>query len=381
MAGKDTSSRSDRIASLTTIYRYHWMFLRHLFDAVRNRFGAAGLSVLEQGFRRYGYYRGQSLRDRPETFAEGRDALSLIRNWDVADYALAALGSPFAVSGTPARATVTLPCVPGTEYFSTQSGGEVLKPYWQNTLTGLAEGYDGAAGVECSDIRLDPPTPWHITWTYRGESEETAPDQEIVEIVDSLAEVFAQPVRAIQLTRRTFGVMAALQMYVARALIDAFDGAGEQALRKALYTFGVERGSEMREQALAEGRPLTMQSWSDMLQQRDPAESLFVFRGEDRASAGIYQAACTYCPLAEVWSEEGGKGLALGYMYDVEVHRGLVESYHPGGVVKWQTVKTRGDTVCQFRFSIPELVTADDPAWAQAKAQDRPTQGLSDPLE
>ena len=280
MAGKDTSSRSDRIASMTTIYRYHWMFLRHLFDVVRDRFGAAGLSVLEQGFRRYGYYRGQSLRNRPETFAEGRDALSLIRNWDVADYALAALSSSFSVSGTPARATVTLPCVPGTEYFSTHNGGEILTPYWQNTLVGIAEGYDEEAGVECSTIRLDPHTPWHITWTYRGESEDatTAPDQGIA---DSVADVFAQPVLAIQLIRRTFGVMAAFQMYVARALIDAFDVAGEQALRTALYNFGAERGSEMREQALAEGLPLNMQSWSDMLQKRDPAESLFVFWGEE----------------------------------------------------------------------------------------------------
>ena len=49
----------------------------------------------------------------------------------------------------------------------------------------------------------------------------------------------------------------------------------------------------------------------------------------------------------------------------MEVHRGLVEGFHPGGVVAWDKVKTRGDKVCNFRFSIPELVTKDDPEWAQ----------------
>ena len=113
-----------------------------------------------------------------------------------------------------------------------------------------------------------------------------------------------------------------MQMYVGFELIDRFDASGERALREALYQFGVERGVGMREQALRQGRQLDFQSWFDVLQERDPAESVFVFRGETHISPGVMQAECTYCPLAEVWSEEGEKGLKLGYMYDVEVHRG-----------------------------------------------------------
>ena len=62
-------------------------------------------------------YGGQYLRDRPETFAEGRDALSLVRNWDTGDYALAALCDGFMLQGSASRVIVTFPCVPGSDYF------------------------------------------------------------------------------------------------------------------------------------------------------------------------------------------------------------------------------------------------------------------------
>lgn len=362
MAGKDSSDRSHRVASMTTMVEYHWMFLRALSQAVRDYLGEPGLAALERGFRRAGYYRGQRIRDLPETFAEGRSALSLIRHWDMGDHALGSVDSPLRVTGSPARATLTLPCLPGAEYFSSR-GGEILAPYWRNTLAGVAEGYDEAAGVEYSALSPDPHTPWRLTWTYRGEAEHADRQQ-----TDALGEdVFMQPARAIRLTRSTFAAFAIMHMYVGFELLDGFDASGERALREALYQFGVERGAGMRAQALGEGRPLDFQSWFDVLQERDPAESVFVFRGDTHISPGVMQAECTYCPLAEVWAEEGERGLKLGYMYDVEVHRGLVESYHPGGRIRWNTVKTRGNRTCTFEFSIPELVTPDDPDWAQPR--------------
>ncbi len=122
----DDAHRTGLIDSMAAFYGYQWIFLRSLFRSVSERFGANGLLVLEQGFRRYGYYRGQYLRDRPETFAAGRSALSLVRNWDTGDYVLAALNEAFEIHATPARVTVTFPCVPGTDYFHTRDGGEVL---------------------------------------------------------------------------------------------------------------------------------------------------------------------------------------------------------------------------------------------------------------
>ena len=359
MSRHDGAHRTGLVDSMATFYGYQWIFLRALFRAVSERFGTEGLSILKKGFRRYGYYRGQYLRDRPETFAEGRDALSLVRNWDTGDYALAALHAAFEVQGSAARVTVTFPCVPGTDYFYSRDGGEVLELFWHNFLAGIAEGYDEATGVEYTDISLDPHAPWQLTWTYSGAPEDVQPTP--------FEDVFTQPAQVIQLTRRTIGVFAALQMYVTRELIQAFDASGEKAVREASYTFGAERGSAIREQHLKEGVPINFKSFFGGLQERDPVESIFVYRGERHISPGIFQVDCTYCPLAEVWAEEGGNGIALGYMFDMENHRGLVESYHPGAVVRWDAVKSRGDNTCKFRFLIPELVTASDPDWAQPK--------------
>ena len=143
---------------------------------------------------------------------------------------MAAETGAFTVSGTGARATVTLPHVPGADYFSAHVGGDILEPYWRNTLAGMAEGYDAAAGVEFSPVTPDLNTPWQLTWTYRGESDEAT--------AEPPEDVFAQPAKAIQLTRSTFAAFAAMEMYVGFELIDRFDASGERALREALYQFG-----------------------------------------------------------------------------------------------------------------------------------------------
>ena len=133
-------------------------------------------------------------------------------------------------------------------------------------------------GVECSPVTPDLNTPWQLTWTYQGESEEAT--------AEPPEDVFAQPAKAIQLTRSTFAAFAAMEMYVGFELIDRFDASGERALREALYQFGVERGQGMRQQALSQGRALDFQSWFEVLQERDPAESVFVFRGDSHISPG-----------------------------------------------------------------------------------------------
>ena len=49
MAGRDSSERSLRIASMQTMLDYHWMFLRTLSSSVREYLGEAGLAALERG--------------------------------------------------------------------------------------------------------------------------------------------------------------------------------------------------------------------------------------------------------------------------------------------------------------------------------------------
>ena len=357
MAAKDEADRNARIASMITMHNYQWLLLHTLHEAVSKHLGATGLEALEKGIRRYGYYRGQHLRDKPESFADGRDALSLLHNWDSAEFMVSSLSGPVEISGSPAHATLKLPTVPGSEYYKTHDGGQMLEPFWRNMLPGLAGGYGDETGVEFGAIPGDPDTPWAITWICPGESH--TPRETAFE------NVFDDRLVSIQMNRRTFGVFAALQMYVGFQLTEDFPDDGERVLKESLYEFGLARGRELRERAEAKGKPINFTTWFEELQERDPGEAVFVFRGETVASPGVWEAECTYCPLAHVWAEEGHRGMAMGYIYDVENHRGLVKGFHPNGEVNWDTVKMRGDKTCKFQFWIPDLVTKEDPDWAQ----------------
>ena len=361
MTTDEGTERDQRISSLRIIDEYYWMLLHQLHQSVSKRLGEPGIQALEEGFRVCGLYRGEALRQHAQTLAEGRDALSLLRAWDVADLALTHPDARIEVEGDAKRASVRMPQVPGSDYFASHEDGDILTAYWRQTLAGIAAGYDEQLSVSQSEISSDGTAPWTITWTFSGEA---AGASDVVP-----GDPFADVAASIRLSRRTFGVFAALCMYVARALTDRFDATGEEVMRESLYNFGFERAQGMREQALREGRPLNFQTWTEIIQNRDPNSFTFVFRGDTRITPGVFQATCTYCPCAEVWSEEGASGLALGYIYDMEVHRGLVEGFHPGGVVAWEKVKTRGDKVCNFRFSIPELVTEDDPEWARSASR------------
>ncbi len=355
------SEREQQIKSLRIIDEYTWMLLRQIRDSVEQRLGETGIAALAAGFRQYGHYRGQTLYDSPLVNAEGRDAMSLLRAWDTGDLMLTQSDGLLKVEGGPRRATVKLDRVPGADYFAAHGGDRgLLATYWTETLKGLAEGFDDAMSVRPIALPEKPGTPWSITFEYSGTSSgrsDAPPD-----------DAFADRQRAIRLSRRTIGVFGALGMYVARALTERFDAAAEEVMREALYNFGVERARGMREQAIAEGLPLDFKTWTDIMQRRDPEAASFVFRGQSHISPGVFNVVCTHCPVAEVWAEEGPKGLGFGYMYDVAVHKGLVEGFHPGGTVAWEKVKTRGDKVCNFHFLIPELVTKQDPEWAQRAA-------------
>jgi hypothetical protein len=351
------TERAQRIRSIRIIEEYHWMLLRQLDVAVRKRLGEPGMAALRAGLELYGRYRGESLRQHPLTCAEGRDALSLLRAWDVAELAVASPNATPEVTGNAARATVNLARVPGSEYFAKHEDRAILATYWRAMLAGLTAGYDEALSVTYPDIPADPAKPWSITFSYSGDVAHASAERP--------KDAFSDSAQAVRLSRRTMGVVADLPMYVARPLAERFDATAEEVMRKAIYNFGAERASGMREQVLAEGKPLNFQTWFDTIQKRDPNAASYVFRDERRISPGVFQLTCTYCPCAEVWAEEGPKGLAFGYLYDMELHRGLVEGFHPGGVVTWDKVKSRGDKVCDFRFFIPELVTADDPEWAR----------------
>ncbi len=348
-----TSGDAERlplVRSLEIMSEYHWMFLRHLHGSVARRLGQDGLGALGRGLWRYGHYRGESIRDSPAVIAAGREPGALIRHWDAGELALAAATGEVRVEVADGQATVTLPAAPGADYFAEHAGADeygrgALELHWSQVLAGMAAGFGQGVSVSASPAGARP---WAVTWRHPAFRRD-AP----VQPDDALA----SPARYIELGRRTTGLIAALQMFPAMELIDSFDASAEEAVREAAFAFGAERGGALRARHLAEGTPVNLQSMGRTLAERDPLDALFAVGDDGYSSPGLSFFDCTYCPLADVWAGQGSRGLQLGYLFDMELHRGLVETYHPGAIVRWDALKTRGDAVCRFRFSVPELVT------------------------
>ena len=346
------TGREALVNSLSTLAEYHWMLFRRLHEQAEKRLGSPGLNALARGLWRYGFYRGESIRNDPRTLAAGRDCISLLEGWDGAELALATAEGGASLKGSSSELVVELPTVPGSAYMVPRGLGDTLPLHWTNVLAGMAAGFDPALEVDCGTVPTDGSSPWRFSLSLRT----TEPERS----AEFPAAPFDDPAAYIRLARTTTGLIAAAQMYVARELIHDFDASGEEVVRQACFDYGVERGAQLRDRVTERGDPVNFVSLRSAVDARDPMSAVFAVGGEVYTSPGLDFYDCTYCPLAEVWAKEGTEGLALGYIFDMELHRGLVETYHPGAVVKWDSLKTRGDSLCRFRFYIPELVTDDE---------------------
>jgi hypothetical protein len=350
---EDVTTREGLIASMQDVALKQFLFLRNLALPVSTRFGDQGVNVLEAAFREYGEWRGEGIRRAFAVIAHGHDALQLLRNWDACDFALANAVEPVTLRGRPSEASITLRSAPGTDYFESEGGGEVLQGYWSNVLAGIGLGFDPLLQIVCSDV--DAKTHWTVTVKHGGLTATEGGADRIEPFID----VLALPERAVALIRQSSRTNGALYMFIARQVLRNFGATGEELIREGVRGIGRERGLALREKHLRAGKSLDLKNL--MLDWDGPLVSTWVFRDSGYLSKGTWHQDCVYCPYADVWAEYGPEGLNLGYLYDVELHTTMYETYHPGTIVRWDSLKTRGDHLCKFRFSIPELLVPGDP--------------------
>ena len=358
---EDVVSREGIVASMEDVTLKQFLFLRNLAEPVTARFGERGMAALDNAFRHYGQWRGETIRMSQASLVAGHDALAFLANWDSCDFVLASLAGEVAVAGSPAKATLRLPQMPGTGYFKGRQGRpELLERYWAGLLAGMPAGYDGKLALACTDASSGGP--WSIEATYEGKP---AGRTDAAQVRAVIRDIFADPARALALVRGTSRNAGALYMFIAREVIRIWDATGEQLVREGVRGIGRERGSVLRERHIGQGKPLNLKTL--MLDWDGPLVSTWVFN-EGYLSEGTWHQDCRYCPYADVWAEFGKQGLDLGLLYDIELHTTMYQTYHPGTIVRWDALKTRGDHLCKFRISIPELASPNDPEYAGPKA-------------
>jgi L-2-amino-thiazoline-4-carboxylic acid hydrolase-like protein len=356
---EDVTSRDGIIASMQDVSLKQYLFLRNLAEPLIERLGIdEALAILDRAFGHYGQWRGETIRMSQASLVTGHDAIAFLYNWDSCDFVLAKLDSEVTAAGTPEKASLRVPRSPGAAYFdSRQASQEVLRHYWSGLVAGMARGYDPrldaalAHGPDNKD--------WVITAEYsaRPAGNITAED-----VAARLQEIFARPAEALAMVRQTSRNAGALYMFIAREIIRAYDATGEQLVRAGVRGIGRERGNALKEKHLREGKPLNLKTL--MLDWDGPLVSTWVFNDDGYLSEGSWHQDCVYCPYADVWGAFGPEGLSLGYLYDIELHTTMYETYYPGTVVRWDELKTRGDHLCKFRITIPELLSPNDPQYA-----------------
>jgi hypothetical protein len=355
---EDVASRDGIIASMQDVAFKQFLFLRNLATPLVDRLGIdPAMKILNRAFRHYGQWRGENIRMSQSSLVSGHDALAFLLNWDSCDIVLANLDREVSISGTPEKASLTLPYSPGARYFHSRgSDGEIVKQYWSELLAGMAKGYDGHLrnDIDVSEPDLD----CVIMVQYSGQS---AGRVTAMDVASRVQDIFDRPVDALAMVRQTSRNAGALYMFVAREIIRAYDATGEQLVREGVRAIGRERGNALKEKHLREGKPLNLKTL--MLDWDGPLVSTWVFNDDGYLSEGIWHQDCVYCPYADVWGAFGPEGLSLGYLYDIELHTTMYETYHPGAVVRWDELKTRGDYLCKFRISIPELMSPNDPEY------------------
>jgi hypothetical protein len=348
---EDVRSRDGIIASMQDVVLKQYLFLRNLALPVIERFGQGGRDALVEAFRQYGTWRGDNISVALSRVGKERDAVALLSHWDGVEFVLPALSGKVVIEGDSGEALVSLPAAPGSDYFARQGDATLLRQFWPEVLKGMARGYDAKLALTGGDATAGA---WTLRASYSGpRSGRNEPAEG-----GALDEILSDPERALKLVLQTSRNNGALYMFIAREVIRRYDAAGELLIREGVRGIGRERGNAIKERHLREGKSLNLKNM--MLDWDGPLVSTWVMR-EGHLSEGTWHQDCRYCPYADVWAEFGQEGLALGYLYDVELHTALCQTYHPNVVVRWEALKTRGDHLCKFRFSIPELVSPDDP--------------------
>lgn len=341
---EDIQNRQGLLESMADVDTKQFLFLNRLWAVVGERFGPAGDDLVLAGVRELGFWRGEYIRFRGDTLIRGATPTTLIDNWDGCDFVLAGAGTGLTVEVTDSSVILRFASVPGSQEFD-ESEASLLQQYWRTLCEGIAAGF--AADVT-SEVRFgDAGSDMEMVWT-------SSSDNAIAQPEDVVEKVLEDGPRAIEQTRRASMNNGALYMFIARAVIRRYDAAGEAAIREAVRSIGRERARRLKQSHEAEGKELNlktlMEGWDG------PLVSIWTWRDDGYLTEGVWSQDCVWCPYAAAWQEFGSEGLALGHLYDVELHTELYSSYLPGVLVQWEQLKTKGDPLCQFRFSVPSLM-------------------------
>ncbi|KHL02736.1 hypothetical protein [Sinomonas humi] len=336
---------SGLLETLRDVYHKQSVFYRNLRETAERELGRDATAAIKSGLVEYGRWRAMTNRAQSAVVVAGDTPSSWLANWECADFLMFSSDPGLRVSHGPSSVSVAMSAPPELSYFQQHGQSEWLYDFWEWTLQGLSDEFARlTARADRSDDAI-----WTIAFEGEGIDEAAA----------SLGEakaVFAAPVRAIELIRQSSIHNGALYFFLARAIFAAYDASGEASIRSGVRAIGRERGEALRADHLRRGLPLNIKTEMDNWD--GPLVSVWQWREEGTLTPNVWKQECTWCPYASAWNQFGAEGQKFGYLYDVELHTTLYNTYLPGTLVRWETLKTRGDATCGFRIEASDEVIA-----------------------
>jgi hypothetical protein len=350
MGFSDTADRAGILASMDNVLTFQALFFRHFGPPVEAHFGAKGAAAVTAALTRYGRWRGEHLAAQHREQGRPLSAVSLALAWDFGDWhCFGALGEG-EIAGNPQRISVTTRRTPMWDYWRAQDLTLLAQRYYEAVYPALAAGYGAEVCLPAEGPDLV--SPWTTIWT--------TPKQPAGVNHALRSGLLDRPAEAIEVLRWTSMCNGALYYFIADETTRRFDMAGEAVMRQSIRNLGLERAATQKAKHAAAGWPLDLVT----LQNHWDGDFLSLWKfAEGVLTPGTWHQDCIACPYYDVWESFGKRGLALGYMYDYELHPTYYREYHPDCVVQFEGIRTRGDEACKFRVSIPSLQEPGEPAF------------------
>jgi hypothetical protein len=346
----DTADRAGIVASFDNVLTFQALFFKHFTVPIEERFGPEGSAAVTAALQRYGHWRGEQMAQRLRQRGQLLTAANLILGWDCGDTHLFGELGDGSISAGPGHASVTITSTPMWDYWRSQGLQSLARRYYETIYPAIAEAV--GAQVELPAEGPDLVSPWTVSWSVQG-----APAGAEGPARSTVLEDGDEAMETLVLGSKLNG---ALYYFLADQLTKRFDMAGEALLRENIRSLGRERAAAQLERHAGMGLPrdlVTLQNhWDGNL------VSVWVF-DPGYLSPGTWHQDCSWCPYYVTWESFGKRGLALGYIYDYELHPTLYRAYHPDCIVQFEAIKTRGDSHCRFRVSIPSLQKPGEPSF------------------
>ena len=140
-----------------------------------------------------------------------------------------------------------------------------------------------------------------------------------------------------------------------RSAYEQYGEKGGQAVDEGTKLYGMQRGARMAKRALKDNQPLNMENYLAYSEWKDKSG---LSKTAITQTAPVYYMECQVCGWCESWKD--ADLFRYGRHYCDYVDKSLVKGFNPELVLDIESVITKGDRCCGFKWNGFKLETEEE---------------------